>query len=498
MARRGSLLAVVALGVGFVVTGGCWSATEATLRLSTDLACGQSLRTVVYVGAPNAVPTAPVADTTACTVATAAGADNEIGTLTIVPGGTKDGRVEVRAVIAKNGQDPARCVDDGADCIVQTRLFSFIEHAAQSIPIRLLQQCLGTICPAGETCVGPQQCAPIDVVSSCTEPGGCLDASAPDASVVVPPATCEQRGKDGVLAEATEAPGDLLSTLVRTPHRSIVWLDGKTSQRRNLRATPVSGAEEIGFPGGGATAVADTRDGYFAVTSTDTKADPHTTTIGFPAGGHNEQVLVGVDGLSLAARGNLALLGELGGVELLDTNPSAIDARQRIADFPGARVAMTTRYLVASDAKSGEVYRFDYTSGGPSTKGERLPVSEDGGLVALAVTPDGAHAVVAGRLPGSITLPGTPPPGVPIVSVEDFGVRIDTGSSERVTSLAVDAVRAYWTHGNDGITYGAVNRPRTTIAAAGQVSHIAVDDDCIYYWRTFGNRAQLRAITKPQ
>lgn len=500
MARGTSLLAVLAIGAGFVVTGGCWSATEATIRLSTDLACTQSLRTVVYVGAPNAVGKSPVADTRACTTATAAGADNEIGTLTIVPSDAKDGRVEVRAVIAQNGQDPATCADDEADCIVQSRTFAFIEHGAQSIPIRLLQQCLGTVCPAGQTCVGPQQCASSEV--TCAGTNSCVtDASAPPVEdgggggTVTSP-TCEERGQAGLLATATKAaPGAQLSTYVHGGARAIVWYDDGVRRANAVNRTPVdgsSGGAPFGIGSLQPTAFADAWDGTFAVLR---PVDGQKgALVVFPTTTTRVQYPVDLPALSIAARGDLVLVGEQQRLELVDVR---LRTQQTVATFSASRVAMTTESLIASDVDGSGVHRIPYGDGQANLVADTvLPFYADKGLVAFALTPDGRRAFVAGT-----TTTALDPVGgklVVIASVENPTTLFSTGSAEAVTSLAVDGTRPYWTHGERAISYLTSAPKLAAIPTAGPVSHLAVDERCLYYWQELDGRAELRAITKPQ
>lgn len=497
MSRLGSFLAVLGIGAGFVVTGGCWSATEATIRISTDLACAQSLRTVVYVGAPNAVGTTPAADTRTCTTATAAGADNEIGTLTLVPRDAKDGRVEVRAVIAQNGQDPATCADDGTDCIVQTRTFSFIEHSAQSIPIRLLQQCLGTVCPAGQTCIGPQQCSSSEL--TCASTDSCaVDSGTPivqdGGGGTVTPVACEQRGRDGVLASAERVPAEQLSTYVHGGVRGIVWFDAGVRRQVAVNATPVDGTAGIPPFGMGSiapTAFADVGDGTFvAIRPVETRKG---SVIVFPTASRTQYEL-DAPATTVAARGNLVLVGEDRRAELVDFDRRTL---QQVANFPTTRVAMTTQYLLVSDVDGTGVHRIRYGSGTADLAADTpLPFFADKGAVAFAVTQDGARGYVAGTTASVIDPIGGS--AVVIASIDEPTSMRSTESAERVTSLAVDGTRPYWTHGDNQISYFAESGKIVSSRTLGDVAHLAVDESCLYYWHQLPNRAELRAVTKPK
>lgn len=481
MSRARSFTAVLAIGIAFLVTGGCYGATEATVVLSTDLLCTSSLRTMVYIGAPNAVGTVPVADTTRCNEPGAPGADHEIGTLTILPGEAKDGRVEVRAVVAQNGQDPATCADDGATCIVQTRTFSFVEHSTQNVPIRLLRQCLGTVCPAGQTCTGPQQCASNEL--SCTSTNTCTPSPPVDGGRVIPAGACERRGRGGVLATASSLPKEQLSALARG---QIYWFDAASSTAHKV-AVDGTGDAAVSLPVKTVTALADGRGGEPVAVAPDSDGADVLTDLA-------TAVRIQAKGaFSIAGRRGLVVVGANDGLWAIGTTKGALPSP--VPGLPSGRVALTssTLFVAIEGQNKLDAGVYAYT-GDVFTREARVhPFFAKGGeLPVFAVTLDGARAWVAGA---DVTRTN-----VTIARLGDedelVSSRIELGNQPPIASLAVAGAQPFWTTGVDGI-HTKVGLDIVEVEPPQKVTNLAVDGDCLYYWIQVRNGAELRARSRP-
>jgi hypothetical protein len=161
------LLPLVLGAVPVVATAACYGATEVVLHLSTDLTCAARLTTGIYRGNGTGFEPAPETETTNCTPEPLGAF---IGTLTVVPSGSTDGRASIKAVLARNGKTPAACTEaDLTDCVVATRAFSFVPHTSRRVPIRFFADCVGRKCAEGETCVAGGVCVSNEVTCQGTD-----------------------------------------------------------------------------------------------------------------------------------------------------------------------------------------------------------------------------------------------------------------------------------------------------------------------------------------
>jgi hypothetical protein len=228
----------------------CRGATEVTLALSTDVACASVSGTTITVAAIDDLRTkSPVTTTRLC------GAAGNIGTLVVVPGDAQDdGRFAVQVVTAVGVPlDSCKAPAFGKDCIVATRLLSFISHRSLELPIVMRAACRGVICPDGLTCsfgecvsaeIDPTTCG---AASGC-EPGqgerdgaapppppppidaGTVDASGTDASV---PADIVASKRGPIFSIAADATGTYWSELgdAFSANGGIYALDGAGGAR---------------------------------------------------------------------------------------------------------------------------------------------------------------------------------------------------------------------------------------------------------------------------
>jgi hypothetical protein len=156
----------------------CLGPTEIMLDVRTNVACSDPSHwrgVAVSVGQPGAdvESRSPVLTTTTC------GVGGEIGTLAVVPTGSKDAQVGIR-VVAGITRNPEDCAAQGYEgCIVARRTVAYLPHQSQHLLVDLTSDCLGNACDVNHTCVN----------GSCTDP---LTAKAP-----VPLTTTVRCGDDG-------------------------------------------------------------------------------------------------------------------------------------------------------------------------------------------------------------------------------------------------------------------------------------------------------------
>ena len=459
---------------------GCYGATQVTVALSTDLACDGTLDALVYKGAPRTLDSTPNAETKACTAATLQGADNDIGTLTLTPSGDKNAQVEVKAVLARNGKNPAGCDADATDCIVATRTFSFSEHSSQTVSIRLLQDCLGTACPEGQTCIGAGQCTTNSV--TCTDPGGCSDAGT-DGGIDggSPGGACESRGDNGILARSTVLPEEQLSTIVRgLVVSSIYWYESQKFHHVLTNGVAAPGTTATSLP----TALADGRDSSLVSLVPAAASGGAGGVIGSSTNFFRgkDSTLVVDTGLAVAATATQGVVAGSRGIYLLDGTTGA--AAQPVYSIVADRLALANGVLYAASSSAG-VHILGATRKMTSDKeiSTKLGAMPAPYPFAFAVHPTALRAYVAGvAQTGAVT----------IVSLTD---------SMAIHSMALDDTHLYWTHGDDGIIAFDSTRTEKTIYTAKNttITNVNVDNDCVYFWEgTTGGAGVLRAISRPQ
>jgi hypothetical protein len=167
-------LAACAAAIG--PTSGCYGATEIRLALTTNAPCPNGrLETEIYTGGrgTNDFGTVSVATVQAC--------GPDLGTLSIVPSGTRDDQFDLEVVSGVGvsiaacrpeslGQvDPTKAPDRSTGCIVARRRVSFRPHQSLSLPIKLDSSCIGVPCGLDATCD----------LGVCTPTADCTDLGCP-------------------------------------------------------------------------------------------------------------------------------------------------------------------------------------------------------------------------------------------------------------------------------------------------------------------------------
>lgn len=247
MTRRVSTAALAGL-VLMAATHACYSPTEATVDISTDLACPPdgSLDTAIFVSSRDA----PNAKTNNC-------AGGEIGTVVVAPKGSRDSTVTVDVVMGTSGTHAEQCRTfapngdvTGIDpsCVVGRRTITFVPHESLSVPVKLYADCLGVLCGAGDTCFHG------GCVSSACSGDGCKNpAGVPPGGTVPPPLDggVREGGTEGGTKGPCTAP-DGTNVLARG-----LPLDVKTIA---ANATTLFLATTVGTPTGGTTTAITTVD----------------------------------------------------------------------------------------------------------------------------------------------------------------------------------------------------------------------------------------------
>ncbi|MBS2017141.1 MAG: hypothetical protein JST00_29915 [Deltaproteobacteria bacterium] len=152
-------IAVVATSLGEA----CLDPTQITLKVKSNVPCGDSKGVALTGGVPGAVErAAPSTITTTCNA-------GDIGTLVSTPSGDKESRA---AFLVVQGIDrPAsECAAAGfKGCIVARRILRYIAHTPLELPIALNLVCKDVACGEFETCARSGKCvsAVIEDPESC-------------------------------------------------------------------------------------------------------------------------------------------------------------------------------------------------------------------------------------------------------------------------------------------------------------------------------------------
>jgi hypothetical protein len=207
--RAASLLASASL----VVVVSCLGPTEVTLVLTTDVPCSAQRGTSIAVGdSGDIAASAPVTVTGDCALAADGGMQDggtlavpaEIGTLVVVPSGSRSASFTVQIVTAVDpvGQ-PGDCAALGYQgCIVARRQLSFIPHTPLTLPIEMTLDCVNVSCTAEQTCYHAH-CVTADTV--CMGSACALAVPSPDASSSGDDVTTQQAGPDAT-SDMSDAP----------------------------------------------------------------------------------------------------------------------------------------------------------------------------------------------------------------------------------------------------------------------------------------------------
>ncbi len=146
------LAVLLALGCAWLLLSGCADATQIRLLVYTDVPCTSPSPwqgVAVYVGKAdsNLENKAPALTTTTCD------ANGQVGSLVLVPSGSKEEEVLLR-VVAGITRNPEECAShEYQGCIVARRSVRFNRHATLDLEIGLTADCRGVGCDAAHTCV---------------------------------------------------------------------------------------------------------------------------------------------------------------------------------------------------------------------------------------------------------------------------------------------------------------------------------------------------------
>ncbi|HVH48023.1 MAG TPA: hypothetical protein VM925_37070 [Labilithrix sp.] len=493
----------------------CYSPTQVTVALSTDLDCAEGPRTRIYKGLPSKYETAPEAEVTTCNPSVG---EAQIGTLVFVPSGSSDSAASVRVVLARGGKAPAECDSDPANCIIATRSFSFVEHAARNVPIRLLRDCLGTKCGEGETCVAGGRCISNRVECTgddCGLPGepppdgtrppndggsidtgrppldgdvlrdGSVDVDADEPDVIVDVPACVPAGGSDIIATTTDMP---VHTGTGTTHH--FWIadntpidvkvmsvpkDGGTATSIYDGIAPVQGVDEapFGLAASGNTAVVAYGNG------SSTASVWNGTLYSAPSG------MTKVSAVASRGPGRIALAGTNGTVQ------------ERTAASPFKSVLSANAVSLAADpsfywaATASGITRIDTAPGTPATIA--VAGAPPNALLATG-TNDVVHAAAKESAKTTWGIWRVSNAGSP--SVEP----LVTGRAA-VTSLASDATHVYWTESDElwRVASGGGAAQKIFAQAGVALDRVTVDADCVYFWtkRSVGPAALRRGPRKP-
>jgi alpha-tubulin suppressor-like RCC1 family protein len=190
--RRGSIGAALACGVVGVSRGP--TPTSLTIEVYSEVPCDRQAAAALVTGPSLAelASGAPSASSTKCD------ADGHLGSVVIVPSGSKDASISFALMTRPDGQSADTCLDraQASGCIVAKRRLRFEPQHEIAMRLDLRLSCLGVSCSDDQTCVrGACVAADIECGASCDETalllgeatdGGELerDATLADAGVV--------------------------------------------------------------------------------------------------------------------------------------------------------------------------------------------------------------------------------------------------------------------------------------------------------------------------
>jgi hypothetical protein len=146
----------------------CAAPTEIRLRVHTNVPCTDPTKwkgVAIYAGAPGAglESKAPALTTTECDE------HGLVGTLVVVPSGSKDDEVGLR-VVGGIAHAPEECAAHGyKGCIVARREVRFNRHQALDLDVALTSECVDLGCDSTHTCVAGM-CTETERVPLTSEP----------------------------------------------------------------------------------------------------------------------------------------------------------------------------------------------------------------------------------------------------------------------------------------------------------------------------------------
>lgn len=144
------------IGISLVVSalwlGSCADPTEIRLHVFTNVRCPDPTTwkgVAVYVGRPDG----SLEDKAATLTSTVCDQNGQVGSLVVVPSGSKDDEVGLRVVAGLN-RNPEDCATHRYQgCIVARRALRFSRHAALDLDVDLNSACSGVACDPAHTCV---------------------------------------------------------------------------------------------------------------------------------------------------------------------------------------------------------------------------------------------------------------------------------------------------------------------------------------------------------
>lgn len=152
-------LFAVPIPVAAWVAFSCQSPTQMTLVLRTDMSCGDIKGVSIVVGSDMHEATERLVTGTSDARSVPVTSDckqgpggiNELGTIVLTPG-RDTGAVIVRA--GAYGVDPLSCTPKNGykGCIVARRIFTYLDHTPQTLPVRLTKSCVDVPCGIDSTC----------------------------------------------------------------------------------------------------------------------------------------------------------------------------------------------------------------------------------------------------------------------------------------------------------------------------------------------------------
>ena len=454
--------AALVLGAASTLYAGCYNATAIRLELGSDVPCTGSVRTAIYVGEPDAPPAAATAETSEC----GAAAPNNIGTVVLVPSAARDARMKVEVVLSSKGT-PEACKSDPSACVVARRFVSFRKHDTRALPIFLSNRCLGVQCAPSETCVD----------------GGCTSADVDD------PAFCAGEGCDAGTPPPPPPP----------PPPPVDAGDDATVDPRLCASSPIVLARGVPEPLGPmrqsvshlywrtATGVAVLAKGAVSAPTELTGSTFYAVT--------NKKLVV-------ANANDLSVLG-------FDTKSAVAALWQGATPILG--IGASSDRLFVSFAQSVQEVNVDdltTTSLFPSqatllaANDNYIFLAENTGVTVRATTPQ--FNVIATESLGApvVDVVAAPTIGVfitdtQLVTATPTLTRMNPLIATSIQAVAVNSKHIYFTvRANAG---GALSKVRyrlhndaqvsDLVTGLGNVSAIAADDACVYYWRRPPNDA---------
>ncbi len=166
-------VALVALVVTAVVAGvACRATTDVTVTVITDVPCATGFGgATITVGRLGDIETkSTTAWKSKCT------SDGNVGTVVIVPSGTKSDLVAMKIVMGIGHSAESCTADNGytGGCIVARRALHFVPHEDLHVSVPLHASCIDFPCGPNETCVD-RACVPATISDpgKCDRPEGC-------------------------------------------------------------------------------------------------------------------------------------------------------------------------------------------------------------------------------------------------------------------------------------------------------------------------------------